>query len=70
MSCKGLCERFESGRRVRARGYVMGDGIVYCAECMVYFPYEGKRCPCCATKLRLRTKKKYGRRAGVEVPRL
>lgn len=52
--CKGLCERFEAKN---ISGYTRYEsGQKRCSQCSIFIIFLNARCPCCQTKLRLRSR--------------
>ena len=52
--CKGLCQRFEVKQISGRTRY--GSGQKRCSQCSVFIISQDARCPCCQTKLRLRSR--------------
>lgn len=64
--CKGLCKNFKSNKRY-------GESSKRCSPCGIFLNIDNsiKNCPCCGSKLRLRTRQyrytiRYNQRKKVE----
>ena len=53
-SCRGLCCRFEAKSFGNAKKY--SDGYKRCSYCDVFMKIVSLRCPCCALKLRTKSR--------------
>jgi len=52
--CKGLCRHFEANQITGHTRYQSGQKR--CSTCSIFINFQGARCPCCQTKLRLRSR--------------
>ena len=59
-SCRGLCYRFKSHSFGNMCRYV--DGYKRCSYCDVFMKITLLRCPCCALKLRTKSRVNLKRR--------
>lgn len=53
-TCKGLCNRFDSKSFGNENKYE--NGYKRCSFCDVFMKVSGLRCPCCALKLRTKSR--------------
>jgi len=54
--CKGICERFRTGRNPNGSRY--GNGKVRCNTCELFIKHDGIFCPCCGMRLKTKPKNK------------
>ena len=64
-SCKGLCIRFESKTFGNIPKYE--NGFKRCSYCSVFMKTDVLRCPCCALKLRTKSRVNPKRRGNLYV---
>lgn len=62
-SCRGLCCRFKSDFFVNMHRYA--DGYKRCSYCSVFMKISSLRCPCCALKLRTKSRVNPKRRGSL-----
>lgn len=58
--CQGLCRTVYNGRPLDPRKvkYCISNGYQKCVNCMIWIKTNGKYCPCCKERLRIRSKVK------------
>ena len=52
MACKGICEQYKATKPYNSIRY--GTGQKRCNMCDIFTKWEGRHCPCCGSKLRIR----------------
>jgi len=63
LPCKGVCERYAA----MSKTYDPDNEIKRCTLCMLFVRWEGKRCPCCSTILRIGPRSNKYRQMRVEL---
>lgn len=64
-SCRGLCSRYQSTNFGNLQKYE--DGYKRCSFCSIFMKTNNLRCPCCALKLRTKSRVNFKRRSVVHV---
>jgi len=62
--CKGICSHFKSRHMNGNSRY--GNGQKRCTHCSIFIISQDLRCPCCQTKLRLRSRSNNQKNQDIE----
>lgn len=60
MGCLGICTRYKAQRPLGGERYK--EGQKRCSNCEIFVNWEGKRCPCCNTVLRISSRNSINRK--------
>jgi len=56
MSCKGICNRYKTGKNSDGSWY--GNGKKRCNVCEIFIKHDTSFCPCCGFRLRSKSRNK------------